>query len=104
MTDQMTTSQEAAAFHGLATNQAYPLAERYEIALKALNLYEAEIERLRAWLTEDERRYLAMHARYESDRQQDPRYWLSDPTEREQRRLRWREIADTLHEQPWGPE
>lgn len=56
-----------------------------------------------AWgLTEDERRYLAMHARYASGHQEDVRYWNPDPVERERLRLRWREIADALHPDPYG--
>lgn len=56
-------------------------------------------------LTESERSYLAMHARYESDRQDDFRYWNPDPTERARLKARWREIADALHPDPWrtGP-
>lgn len=46
MADELSPSQQAAAFHGLATNRAYPLEERYRLALKALDLYEAEVERL----------------------------------------------------------
>jgi DNA mismatch repair protein MutH len=54
-------------------------------------------------LTVDKRRYLATHARYASEHQKDPRYWDPDPTERERLQRRWREIADTLHPDPWGP-
>jgi hypothetical protein len=36
--------QEAAAFHGLATNKALPLLDRLQCALQALDLYEAELE------------------------------------------------------------
>lgn len=39
-------SAEAAAFHGLATNAAHPISERLALALQALDLYEAEVERL----------------------------------------------------------
>lgn len=53
-------------------------------------------------LTDDERRYLAMHARYASEREDDPRYWDSDPVRREELRARWRQIADALHPDPWG--
>jgi hypothetical protein len=35
--------QEAAAFHGLATNKALPLLDRFQCALQALDLYEAEL-------------------------------------------------------------
>jgi hypothetical protein len=42
--DEMST--EAAAFHGLATNRAYPVRGRLESALQALSLYEAEVDRL----------------------------------------------------------
>lgn len=34
---------DAAAFHGLATNRALPSAERLELALQALDLYEADL-------------------------------------------------------------
>lgn len=53
-------------------------------------------------LTEPERAYLAMHARYESDRQDDFRYWNPDSVERARLKARWREIADALHVNPWG--
>lgn len=53
-------------------------------------------------LTDFERRYLAMHARYESQRQDDPRYWDPEPAERRRPKARWREIADALHSDPWG--
>lgn len=46
MPEQMSPGQEAAAFHGLATNLAYPPDERLRLALKALDLYEAEVRRL----------------------------------------------------------
>jgi hypothetical protein len=42
------SSHERAAWHGLATNPAFPLGERLACALKALDSYEAEVERLRA--------------------------------------------------------
>lgn len=47
-------------------------------------------------LSEEERAYLAMHARYESKRQEDFRYWDPDPTERERLRIRWLEIEKFL--------
>lgn len=53
-------------------------------------------------LTTSERRYLAMHARYESQRQDDPRYCAADRTARDRLRARWRAIADELHPDPWG--
>ncbi len=53
-------------------------------------------------LTEDERGFLAMHARYESQRQEDCRYWHADPTERARLKARWQQIADTFHTDPWG--
>jgi hypothetical protein len=54
-------------------------------------------------LSDGERRYLAMHARYESERQDDVRYWwAADPAERAALKVRWREIADVLHPDPWG--
>jgi hypothetical protein len=52
-------------------------------------------------LTEEERRYLAMHARYESERARDPRAGIP-LAEREPYGRRWREIADSLHPDPWG--
>lgn len=54
-------------------------------------------------LNDAERRYLAMHARYQSGRQDDVRYWDPDPEVRADLRRRWREIADWLHPDPWGP-
>jgi hypothetical protein len=60
-------------------------------------------------LTEDELRFLAMHARYEANSQLDPRRYIigvnDDGTmklgltmeEREARRDRWQHIADALH-------
>lgn len=53
-------------------------------------------------LTEDERRVLAAAARYKSQEQDDFRYMDPDPVERERLRLRWREIADALHPDPYG--
>jgi hypothetical protein len=53
-------------------------------------------------LTEAERKYLAMHAHYESGRQDDVRYWDADPEKRLALKRRWREIADWLHSEPWG--
>lgn len=44
-----------------------------------------------------------MHARYESGRQDDVRYWDPDPAVRVELKRRWREIADWLHPDPWGP-
>lgn len=72
-------AQQAAAFHGLALNQAYPLAERYELALKALALYEAEVELARplvdaalTWASSDDSRatdvLLATVEAYEHER------------------------------------
>lgn len=52
-------------------------------------------------LEPEERRHLAMHARYRSSSEEDWRYWTPDPIERERLRLRWREIADALHPDPW---
>lgn len=48
-------------------------------------------------LSDAERRYLAMHARYESQRQEDWRYQDADPEERHRLLTRWQEIADALH-------
>lgn len=53
-------------------------------------------------LTEDERQYLAMHARYESERQTDFRYQNRDLAKRDALLARWRQIADVLHPDPWG--
>lgn len=53
-------------------------------------------------LTEEERAYLAMHARYASGHQDDFRYQEKDPVERARLKARWREIADSLHPDPWG--
>lgn len=47
MAEQLSPIQEAAAFHGLATNLAVPPADRLAMALQALDLYEAEVERMR---------------------------------------------------------
>lgn len=52
--------------------------------------------------TDAERRYLAMHARYESNHQDDARYWHADLVERARLKARWRLIADTFHTDPWG--
>jgi hypothetical protein len=52
-------------------------------------------------LTEEERRYLAMHARYESERAHDPRAGIP-VADRDSHEHRWREIADALHSDPWG--
>jgi hypothetical protein len=66
-----------------------------------------------AHLTEDERRYLAMHAWYEAERQLDPRNYAAGPHPeggqklderwhtRQERCDRWRAIADALHGDPW---
>lgn len=53
-------------------------------------------------LADDERRTLAQHARYESARQDDYRYHHPDPAERERLKVRWRQIADALHPDPFG--
>jgi hypothetical protein len=53
-------------------------------------------------LAEDERRFLAMHANYESSKQDDVRYRHEDPSERARLKARWREIGDALHPDPWG--
>lgn len=42
----MTEHWEAAAMHGIATNPAFPLADRLQAALQALAWYESEFERL----------------------------------------------------------
>ena len=59
-------------------------------------------ELLRSRLTEDERRFMAYDARALSQRQTDVRYWHPNPIERERLRLRWLEIAYTLHESGGG--
>lgn len=43
---ELTHSQQAAAFHGLASNLVIPTRKRLSFALIALNMYEAEVERL----------------------------------------------------------
>lgn len=53
-------------------------------------------------LTDSERRFLAMHAQYESNRQDDWRYQHKDPVERARLKARWQQIADTFHTDPWG--
>jgi hypothetical protein len=53
-------------------------------------------------LTEEERAYLAMHARYASGHQDDFRYQDPDPAKRAQLKARWREIVESLHSDPWG--
>lgn len=53
-------------------------------------------------LTAGERRFLAMHAQYESNRQDDWRYQHKDPVERARLKARWQQIADTFHNDPWG--
>jgi hypothetical protein len=55
-----------------------------------------------ATLTDAERRFLAMHATYESRRQDDFRYWDSSPQHRVELRQRWQQIADAFHENPWS--
>jgi len=45
-TEPMDALRQAAAYHGLATNAAYPVNERLRCALQALLLYEAEWDRL----------------------------------------------------------
>lgn len=54
----MTTGQEAAAFHGLATNPAYSHSpqERMALALRALELYELEVQRLKRLIGELEKK------------------------------------------------
>lgn len=52
-------------------------------------------------LTENERSFLAMHATYESQRQEDFRYWHNDPVERARLKARWQQIANALHPDPW---
>lgn len=55
-------------------------------------------------LSDDERRALATRARSESDRQVDPRYRSHNPAERERLRIRWREVANALHPDPYDPD
>jgi hypothetical protein len=49
---KLTRSQEAAVFHGMATNKAHGPVEALELALRALELYEAEVLSLRKQLVE----------------------------------------------------
>jgi hypothetical protein len=53
-------------------------------------------------LDEGERRFLAMHATYESKRQEDVRYRHGNAIRSAELRARWQEIADAFHEDPWG--
>lgn len=48
MGGELAGTQEAAAFHGLATNPAIPIQERLALALQALDIYVAEVEQIRA--------------------------------------------------------
>lgn len=43
MSEEPSRRQQAAAFHGLATNPTVPPAERLQLALQALDLYEQEL-------------------------------------------------------------
>lgn len=53
-------------------------------------------------LTDGERRFLAMHARYEANRQGDPRYCAGDPDVRVELRERWHAIAAAIFDgDPW---
>lgn len=54
--DAMTPAQNAAAWHGLATNKSLPLPDRLAFALQALDWYETDretaqpvVERAVAW-------------------------------------------------------
>lgn len=51
-TADLTPTQRAAAFHGLATNASLQPADRLQCALQALDLYEAEVKSLRGQLAE----------------------------------------------------
>jgi len=52
-------------------------------------------------LSQEERRYLAIHATYAAHEQDDLRYWDTDPTTRAETKRRWQKIADTLYPDPW---
>lgn len=60
-------------------------------------------------LTEDERRFLAMHARYQANVEVDWRYTMHMSSEeraatepnRQAKSVRWRVIADAFHPDPW---
>lgn len=41
---EMTPSQEAAAFWGIAENRAFPCEQRLQAALKALEYFGAEVD------------------------------------------------------------
>lgn len=55
MTQSESAQWEAAAMHGIATNPAFPLAERLQAALQALAWYEAEVERINAGHDQEDR-------------------------------------------------
>ena len=74
-------------------------AEDYRPVMLAL---VRELEKLPRSLTDDERRFLAATARNEANKQVDWRYQNADPDERKRLRLRWREIADALHPDPYN--
>lgn len=46
MDDTLTGTAEAAALHGVAMNGAYTLNARFHAAMRALEIYEDEFERL----------------------------------------------------------
>lgn len=54
------------------------------------------------FLDEGERAFLAMHATYEANKQDDFRYHDKDPARRVELKARWMQIANALHEDPWG--
>ncbi len=52
VSNEMTASQEAEALHGLAENPATPLVDRIGLALKGLDRYAYEVDRLTKELEE----------------------------------------------------
>jgi hypothetical protein len=55
-------------------------------------------------LSADERRLLARAATQIYELQRYGASWSQDAEQRKQMRLRWQEIADDLHPEPFGPE
>ena len=50
MGEELTGRLLAAAFHGSALNQAYPIQDRLQMALQALHILESELEAMDARL------------------------------------------------------
>jgi hypothetical protein len=46
VSDELTGVSKAAAFHGIAINNAYPSADRLQAAVQALDIYEQEYDTL----------------------------------------------------------